>query len=516
MASSSSPAKVKAVRALRLDYDPRADPRDPAVIRGMFAVPPEYDDIVLRSHSTNGVCTVCRTTLTHDRDRRQEDVALKIVSKISTRLNAEQLVEREIRAWRALSHPRVLPLYGRCTLKDHVVLVSPWMKRGNLLEHIRANPDVDRQELLIQAADGLKYLHDVKGLVHGDIKAENVLITETGDVLLADFGLSTHVEKSADAHTTATDIRGRFTLRFCAPEMLEDNVVSMSASGHLTVEREAPIASRLRSKSLKTDVYAFGMLMFQTFTGVSPWHDRSDLQVVAHLSNGERPPIHGEAAAVRRGMNRAYWTICQLCWSKNPQHRPTIAEVHEWLDLHRDGGGSRLLASPDRPQSTMDAETLASASSVESRRKRSWIGKMKLHMELREGTGHMPWYATHARKSSKASSGGSVSTTSEPASPEIVKEPAADKFALPKKAIRKASVVAAAGTRQLWQALREHFELYEGTTDAGYYPYQWRDLASPTLVDDESNAGSVTSEPEQMAQSPGARADSTGNSFLEL
>ncbi|EJD49128.1 kinase-like protein [Auricularia subglabra TFB-10046 SS5] len=509
MAPSSSAAKTNVVRALRLDYDPRADPHDPAVIRGMFDIPPEYDGIVLRCHSSSGVCTVCKTILKHDRDGRKEEVALKIVSKMSTKLNGEELVAREIQAWRALRHARVLPLYGHCTLDTHVVLVSPWMKRGNLLEHIRANPDVDRQELLVQAADGLKYLHDSKGLVHGDIKAENVLITETGDVLLADFGLSTHVEKSAGANTTATDIRGRWTLRFCAPEMLEDDVGSMAPSGHLTVDREPPIAHRLRSKSLKTDVYAFGMLMFQTFTGASPWHGLSDVQVIVRVTKGERPPFQGEAAAVRRGMNRAYWAVCQLCWSKKPEDRPTMGEVWYWLDFHRDSGGNRLLSSSISHESgaqDVEPETVVTSASG----KQTWIKKMRQQWELRDGTDHIAWYATHARKSSKASSAGSAS---EPASPET-KVHAPVKFAAPKKAIKKASVVVPAVTRQLWQALREHFELYEGTTDAGYYPYQWRDLASPTSVDDESNAGSITSEPVQIALSPGG--DSIAESFLEL
>ncbi|EJD47448.1 kinase-like protein, partial [Auricularia subglabra TFB-10046 SS5] len=93
------------------------------------------------------------------------------------------------------------------------------------------------------------YLHTFPRVVHGDLKCENVLVSEDGKALLTDFGLSTTIDKLVSDTTTRTEIRHWNTLRFAAPELLFD--AARSTSG------------RLRSKTPETDVYAFGMLAVQ-------------------------------------------------------------------------------------------------------------------------------------------------------------------------------------------------------------------------------------------------------------
>lgn len=100
-----------------------------------------------------------------------------------------------------------------------------------------------------QVASGLCYLHDEARIVHGDIKAENVLITDEGHALLADFGLSTTV--TAGPSNTTENVRQRYTLAYCAPEIVDDTA-------------EDPIAPGVkRSKTKMSDVYAYGVLLYQ-------------------------------------------------------------------------------------------------------------------------------------------------------------------------------------------------------------------------------------------------------------
>ena len=77
---------------------------------------------------------------------------------------------------------------------------------------------------------------------------KNVLVTATGTAVLADFGLSTFVEKTQTSATTAMNVRQMYTVRFAAPEILRD------VAGH---------PFRVRSKTRESDVYAFGMLVLE-------------------------------------------------------------------------------------------------------------------------------------------------------------------------------------------------------------------------------------------------------------
>ncbi|EJD36210.1 kinase-like protein, partial [Auricularia subglabra TFB-10046 SS5] len=147
-------------------------------------------------------------------------------------------------------HPFIAPFLGAADLGDTVVIVSPFMRNGNLLRYLARHPSANRHLLVLEVADAVRYLHASLGIVHGDLKCENVLVSDDGDALLTDFGLSTVIDKSDSDATTRTCIRQSCTVRFAAPELLKDDARSASSR-------------RIRSKTPATDVYAFGMLVLQ-------------------------------------------------------------------------------------------------------------------------------------------------------------------------------------------------------------------------------------------------------------
>ncbi|KAG8916391.1 hypothetical protein FRC01_003184, partial [Tulasnella sp. 417] len=124
--------------------------------------------------------------------------------------------EREADTWRRLEHPHVLRFLGTYKPEGHLYFVSPFMQNGTLLEYVHDRPGVNRVKLLSETADAVGYLHR-ESIVHGDIKAGNLLISDDGHVLLCDFGLT----KSTYAQTS-TALKGAGTVRWQSPELWDN------------------------------------------------------------------------------------------------------------------------------------------------------------------------------------------------------------------------------------------------------------------------------------------------------
>ncbi|KAF8517723.1 kinase-like domain-containing protein, partial [Hysterangium stoloniferum] len=147
--------------------------------------------------------------------------------------------------WSNLRHENVLECLGFSYdfggFAEHRVpsLISPWMSQGTVITYIQANPDADQLGLarqghcfLIGIAKGLCYLHNREpAVVHGDIRAGNILISDTGIPKLNDFCLS----RATSDSTGISMIAGpEGSLRWMAPELLHgENISKKRMSGHL-------------------------------------------------------------------------------------------------------------------------------------------------------------------------------------------------------------------------------------------------------------------------------------------
>ncbi|KIJ59932.1 hypothetical protein HYDPIDRAFT_99722, partial [Hydnomerulius pinastri MD-312] len=163
------------------------------------------------------------------------------------RLNNQ--VIREILTWSKLKHAHILPLLGvidesnSASVQQDLHLISPWMFFGTANQFLRKRPEADLSNIVSELCGisaGLVYMHE-NNVVHGDIKGDNILISNYGVPYIADFGLSRLQVTSA----AATNTSRKGTLRWMARELL----------GH---ERVSPTA--------KSDVWAFGMTMLVSNT----------------------------------------------------------------------------------------------------------------------------------------------------------------------------------------------------------------------------------------------------------
>ncbi|KAG8843353.1 hypothetical protein FRB96_004085 [Tulasnella sp. 330] len=128
-------------------------------------------------------------------------VAVKIVHRNDSRPGASEARTRlshEAKIWSQLSHEHVLPLFSSLEAPEATYLFTLYCPAGNLLDIINSHKADglegvgmdDAGMLFRQIVRGLKYLHEVVRLVHGDIKLENVLVDDQGSCRIADFGLS--------------------------------------------------------------------------------------------------------------------------------------------------------------------------------------------------------------------------------------------------------------------------------------------------------------------------------------
>jgi serine/threonine protein kinase len=238
-----------------------------------------------------------------------------VLAAITRRLN------RETRVWHDLSHANILPFLGVCSdLGPSTAMVSPLCDNGAVLQYLKIKPEADRLNIIIGVARGLKYLHS-KNVVHGDLKGHNVLMSDDGIPLLADFGRS----KFIDHRGFTTSFAG--SARYLAPELVSDEPdIDDSDVAYQTLDQQAP-ASNLTKE---TDVFAFSMVALEILTGQIPYfYIRQDSTVIALVQDGTRPD---QNRCLPTTFTRPMWTLLGDCWKADPKERPDMTNVVQRLE----------------------------------------------------------------------------------------------------------------------------------------------------------------------------------------
>ncbi|QRV84418.1 Serine/threonine-protein kinase [Ceratobasidium sp. AG-Ba] len=211
---------------------------------------------------------------------------------------------RELYIWSKCEHSNVLPLLGLAVFRNHLGMVSGWMENGNLISYIKRNPNSNRWEMSTQICDGVAYLHheDV-GIVHGDLKGANIVISAEGIPMLTDFGNA--VLQDYTLRFTHTTHKNGLSVRWAAPELIDE--------GDTT-------------HSIAADVYALGMTILETFTGRVPFYGKADRAVYAAVMKHKIPERPHEIPSDNDQAN-GLWSVLESCWDPKPANRPTASEV---------------------------------------------------------------------------------------------------------------------------------------------------------------------------------------------
>uniref|UniRef100_A0A3Q2HQ21 Tyrosine-protein kinase n=1 Tax=Equus caballus TaxID=9796 RepID=A0A3Q2HQ21_HORSE len=207
---------------------------------------------------------------------------------------------KEAAVMKEIKHPNLVQLLGVCTREPPFYIITEFMTYGNLLDYLR---ECNRQEvnavvllyMATQISSAMEYL-EKKNFIHRDLAARNCLVGENHLVKVADFGLSRLM--TGDTYTAHAG--AKFPIKWTAPESLAYNKFS-----------------------IKSDVWAFGVLLWEIATyGMSPYPGIDLSQVYELLEKDyrmERP----------EGCPEKVYELMRACWQWNPSERPSFAEIHQ-------------------------------------------------------------------------------------------------------------------------------------------------------------------------------------------
>lgn len=262
--------------------------------------------------------------LAHD-TRLDRDVAIKVLpSDRPLTHTARRRFQREAMAASALNHPNIITIY-EVNSEDNTEFIVMEYVRGATLASIlkkRVLPFPEAIRYSIQIADALTKAH-AAGIIHRDLKPGNVMVTEDGLVKVLDFGLAKFDPAMAtiDSDTNDAERTNQFTLTL--PGSLTGTVAYMS-----------PEQARGEPVDTRTDIFSFGIVMFEMFSGHLPFIGANSVALLHHLHFS--PPR--DLTQLRPDVPKPLVSLISRMLEKNIDKRiQTMAEVSS--ELRRGAAG---------------------------------------------------------------------------------------------------------------------------------------------------------------------------------
>jgi serine/threonine-protein kinase len=230
-----------------------------------------------------------------------EALDLQLHRQVAVKVLAEHLVADQVfvdkflteaRVAAALNHPNLVNIYDQGRHDTYTYLVME-LVTGTTLRHVlddfKVIDTVRAVELMEAVLAGLQAAHNA-GVIHRDVKPENILLSNEGRIKLSDFGLARNV----DTRTEAQELLG--TVGYMAPELLTGGVATKA-----------------------TDVYACGIMLFEMLTGTRPFVGEQSVQIAYQHANSRVPAPSSINSEVPDGLDRVVLLATEPTLEKRPQ-----------------------------------------------------------------------------------------------------------------------------------------------------------------------------------------------------
>ncbi|KAM4753839.1 tyrosine-protein kinase Fer isoform 2-T16 [Cyanocitta cristata] len=207
----------------------------------------------------------------------------------------------EARILKQYDHPNIVKLIGVCTQRQPIYIVMELVPGGDFLSFLRKKKDELKTKQLVKfsldAASGMAYLES-KNCIHRDLAARNCLVGESNILKISDFGMS---------------------------RQEDDGVYSSSGLKQIPIKWTAPEALNYGRYTSESDVWSFGILLWETFSlGVCPYPGMTNQQAREQVEKGYR------MSAPQKCPEEIH-KIMQRCWDYKPENRPKFSEIQKEL-----------------------------------------------------------------------------------------------------------------------------------------------------------------------------------------
>ncbi|XP_031647479.1 tyrosine-protein kinase Tec isoform X1 [Oncorhynchus kisutch] len=226
--------------------------------------------------------------------RAQHKVAIKAIREGA--MYEEDFIE-EAKVMMRLTHPKLVQLYGVCTHQKPIYIVTEFMGLGCLLNYVRQRRDTLSLGSLLSicqdVSEGMEHL-EAHGFIHRDLAARNCLVNDALVVKVSDFGMARYVLD--DQYTSSSG--AKFPVKWSPPEVF--NFCKYSS---------------------KSDVWSFGVLMWEVFTeGKMPFEHNPNHKVVMMVLEGHR--LYRPKKATPN-----IYDIMLRCWHERAEERPSFSQI---------------------------------------------------------------------------------------------------------------------------------------------------------------------------------------------
>jgi Tol biopolymer transport system component/predicted Ser/Thr protein kinase len=205
-------------------------------------------------------------------------VAVKFLFEDLADSAARRRFQREAQMASSLNHPHILTVYDIGEFEGRQYLVTEFVDGGTLKDWARGEKRSWREiaGLLVGVADGLAAAH-AAGILHRDIKPDNILVGTNGYAKLSDFGLAKLEERSAPVEVTRTISSGT------RPGIILGTIAYMS-----------PEQASGRATDARSDIFSFGILLYELLAGRRPFEGATDLELLQTIIHGAAAPLSAE------------------------------------------------------------------------------------------------------------------------------------------------------------------------------------------------------------------------------
>jgi serine/threonine protein kinase len=242
--------------------------------------------------------------------RLDRPVALKVLmSELTGDPERQQRFLREARAAAAVTHPAIAQIYD-VDEADGITFIAMELVEGQTVRKLIEGRDLDLQsavDIALQVSEGLARAHEA-GIVHRDIKSDNIMVTRDGHAKILDFGLA----KLLDPEPGSVD-------QDSARETLTKTRAGVVLG---TISYMSPEQARGRAVDPRSDIFSLGIVLYEMVTGELPFHGASALDTLHAIAYEEIRPV----TVVRKNLPGDVHRVVSRCLRKRPEDRYPSSE----------------------------------------------------------------------------------------------------------------------------------------------------------------------------------------------